>query len=145
MNIRKILGAIFITISIILGGIFFNGISYPVGLDGYFKAAYYNQFGPLAICVELLFAGVYLYIKHRKTNFTLALFAFTTILDPVLSTMGLFTSQLPIYALVLFLCCALISLWLAFSNSFSLGRITFLGAFGSFLLGTAVELFFNYL
>jgi hypothetical protein len=46
--------------------------------------------------------------------------------------------------MILFVCCALVSLWLAFSNAFNLGRITFIAAFGSFILGTAVELFFNY-
>ncbi len=145
MNIRKILAAVFIIISIVLGVIFFNNISFPDGLEAYFKSAYYNQFGPLAICVELLIAGVYLFIKHRKTNFTLALFAFTALLDPIFSTIGLFTSQVPLYALILFICCALVCLWLAFSNSFNLGRISFISAFGSFLLGTAVELFFNYM
>ncbi len=144
MNIRKILAAVFILISIVLGGIFFKSISFPQGLESYFSSEYYNQFGPLAICVELLIAGLYLFVKNNKTNFTLALFGFTALLDPIFSTVGLFISTVPIYAMIIFVCCALISLWLAFSNSFSLGRISFFGAFGSFLLGTAVELFFNY-
>ena len=140
---RKILASIFILVSAVLGIIFFLEISFPVGLDAYFKSAFYNQFGPLAICVELLIAGLYLFIKHPKANFALALFAFTALLDPFFSTVGLFSSQVPVYAMIIFVCCALMALWLSFSNSFNLGRISFLGAFVSFLLGTAVELFFN--
>lgn len=142
---RRILAVIFIGISLVLGGIFYSEINFPEGLEWYFKSEYYNQFGPLAICVELLIAGIYLYIKHSKTNFALALFSFTALLDPVFSATGLFVSQVPLYATVLFACCALVALWLAFSNSFNLGRISFLGAFVSILLGTAVELFFNFM
>ena len=142
---RKILASIFILVPVVLGIIFFLEISFPIGLDAYFKSGFYNQFGPLAICVELLIAGLYLFIKHRKANFILALFAFTALLDPLFSTVGLFSSQVPVYAMIIFVCSALIALWLAFSNTFNLGRISFLGAFVSFLLGTAVELFFNYM
>lgn len=132
-------------LALVFGVVFFMGIQFPMGLDSYLKAEYYNQFGPLAICVELLIAGFYLYSKHSKANFTLALFGFTALLDPFFDAVGLFTSNVPPYAMILFGCCALVALWLAFSNTFKLGRISFLGAVGSFILGNAVELFFNYL
>jgi len=72
------------------------------------------------------------------------LFAFTALLDPILNLVGLFTSSLPVYAIILFLGSAIVSLWLAFTNAFNLGRISFAGALGSFLPGNAIELFFNY-
>ena len=115
MNARKIIATIFIFIALVLGFIFYSKIEFPLGLEAYLKKTFYSQFGPLAICVELVMAGYYLYIKHRKTNFALALFAFTALLDPIFNTVGLFTSNVPIYAMVLFVICAFVALWLAFS------------------------------
>lgn len=145
MMTRKIIATVFIIIAIVFGVIFYSEIDFPMGLETYFKKAFYSQFGPLAICVELLFAGYYLFIKHPKSNFTLALFGFTALLDPIFNTIGLFTSSVPIYAMVLFVICSLISLWLAFSNTFKMGHISLIGVIVSFILGIAVELFFNYL
>ena len=117
MKNRNIVASVFIVVALVLGAIFLSEIVFPVGLEDYFKKDYYNQFGPLAISIELLIAGIYLYIGHRKANFTLALFAFTALLDPFFNIVGLFTSSVPLYATVLFLCCALLALWLAFSNA----------------------------
>lgn len=145
MNGRKIIASVFILIAVVLGVVFYSRLSFPAGLEYYFDSEYYNQFGPLAICVELLIAGYYLITGHSKTNFTLALFAFTAILDPIFSLLGLFTSIVPNYAMIIFICCAIVALFLAFTNTFKLGRISWVGAFLSFVLGSAVELFFNYL
>ncbi len=163
MNNRKIIATVFIILALVLGAIFFsqteffsglkdyfkaedyNQIDFPTGLKAYFKAEYYTQFGPFAISVELLIAGIYLFNKHPKTNFTLALFGFTALLDLFFNAIGLFTSSVPTYAMFLFVSCALLALWLAFSNTFKLGRISFIGAFVSFILGNAIEFFFNYL
>lgn len=145
MKTRKIIAIVFIIVAIVLGVIFYTKIDFPIGLEAYLKKEFYGQFGPLAICVELLTAGFYLFIKHPKSNFTLALFGFTALLDPIFNTIGLFTSIVPTYAMVLFVICSLIALWLAFSNTFKLGRISLIGVIVSFILGIAVELFFNYL
>ena len=144
MNTRKIVAALFILLALVLGTIFYTELYFPQELAAYFKWSYYNQFGPLAICVELLIAGLYLYRKNTKTNFTLALCGFTALLDPLCNAIGLFESSVPIDGMILFAVCAIVALWLAFSNTFKLGRISFLGAFLSFILGNAVELFFNY-
>jgi hypothetical protein len=143
MNTRKIIAAIFIIVAIVLGVIFYVKIDFPMGLEAYFKKEFYSQFGPLAISIELLIAGFHLFIKHPKSNFTLALFGFTALLDPIFNTIGLFTSSVPTYAMVLFAICAFLALWLAFSNTFKLGRISLIGVIVSFILGIAVELFFN--
>ena len=143
MNKRQLLATLFIIIALVLGVLLFLEINVPNELSGYFKSEYYNQFGPLAISVELLIAGYYLFVKHTKTNFVLAVFAFTALLDPIFNVTGLFTSLVPLYATIVFVCCALAALWLSFTNTFNLGRISMIAAFGSFILGTAVELFFN--
>lgn len=144
MNTRKIIAALFIIVALVLGAIFYSGLDFPMGLEAYFKWSFYNQFGPLAICIELLIAGMYLYRKYPKTNFTLALFGFTALLDPLFNAIGLFESSVPVYGMILFAVCAIVALWLAFSNTFKLGRISFLGAFVSFIFGNVIELFFNY-
>ena len=145
MKLRKLFALLFIILALVLGVLFFLEIDFPVDLQGYFDSEYYSQFGPLAICIELLIAGFYLFVKHTKANFALALFGFTAILDPIFNLVGLFTSLVPVYAMILFVVAALVSLWLAFTNTFQLGRISFLGALLSFAIGTAIELFFNYL
>ncbi|WP_073181213.1 hypothetical protein [Flagellimonas flava] len=132
-------------IAIVLGVLYYLSIQVPETFEGYFRREYYSQFGPLAISIELLVAGYYVFNKHSKANFSLALFGFTAILDPIFNLAGLFTSMVPIYAMVLFTVCALAALWLAFTNTFDLGKITLLGAIWGFILGNAIELFFNYL
>jgi len=143
MKNRKIIAILFIIIALVLGTFFFLEINLPETFNGYFNSVYYNQFGPLAISIELLIAGYYLFKQHLKTNFALAVFAFTALLDPLFNLTGLFTSLVPLNATIILVGCALVAFWLSFSNTFALGRISMLGAFGSFILGAAVELFFN--
>ena len=94
--------------------------------------------------MELFIAAYYLLAGHKKSNFALALFAFTALLDILFNLTGLFISGVPVYAMVLFFVCAIVSLWIAFSNAFNLGRITLVGAITSFVLGNAIEFYFNY-
>lgn len=144
VSLHKIIALIFILIAVALSIDFYSDFTYPDNIEGFFDRDHYNQYGPLSICVELLVAGIYLFIKHPKANFTLALFGFTALLDPVFNAVGLFDTSVPVYGTVLFIFCAIPALWMAFTNSFDLGRISFISAFGSFLLGLAIELFFNY-
>ncbi|NQX77628.1 hypothetical protein [Gilvibacter sp.] len=142
---RKILATVFMGIALVFGVLFYSKIQFPVSLEAYLQKSFYSQFGPIAICVELLNGGYNLFVKHKKSNFTLALFGFTALLDPIFNTVGLFTSNVPTHAMVVFVLCAFVALWLAFSNTFKMGRISLLGVILSFILGLAVELFFNYL
>lgn len=141
---QKPIAILFVLIALGLGIAFFLQVEFPTGITAYFKKDYYSQFGPLAICIELLFAGYYLFKKHPKTNFALALFGFTVLLDAIFNWIGLITTMLPVYTTIIFICCALVSFWLAFTDTFKLGRISFVSALVSFILGNAVELFFNY-
>lgn len=144
MKNRKLISFLFIVLALVLGVIFYLKVNYPENLVGYFKKSYYGQFGPLAICLELLIAAYYLFVGHKKSNFALALFAFTALLDILFNLTGVFISGVPHYAMVLFFICAIISLWIAFSNAFNLGRISLVGALVSFVLGNAIEFYFNY-
>ena len=145
MKARRTIAAVFLLIALGLGIYFHYKIEFPTDIRDYFRIGTYNQFGPLAISIELLVAGYYLFVGNGKANFALALFAFTALLDPFFNLTGIFTSLVPTFATILFVVCAITSLWITFSNAFGTGRIRFLNAFGSFILGVIIELFFNYL
>ncbi|ULC60293.1 hypothetical protein MBM09_04710 [Flaviramulus sp. BrNp1-15] len=145
MKKRKIIALLLLIIGIGLSIAFITKIEFPEGFEAYFKREYYNQFGPLAISVELLIASYYLFIGHKKTNFTLALFGFTALLDPFFNQIGLFNSILPLYGTIILSICALLCLWLAIVNKFKLKPLSNLGVIFSIILGVIVELFFNYL
>ncbi len=144
MKINVVIALTFMVISLVLGITFYLDINYPEHIGGYFKKDYYGQFGPLAICIELLIAAIYLFLGHKKSNFALALFAFTALLDIIFNLTGVFISGVPVYGMILFFICAVISLFIAFSNAFNLGKITIIGAITSFILGNAIELYFNF-
>lgn len=145
MKKRKITSLLLLIIGLSLSVTFILKIDFPQGFEAYFKREYYNQFGPLAICVELLIASYYLFTGHKKANFTLALFGFTALLDPLFNQIGLFNSIVPLYGTIILSICALLCLWLAFANTFKLKRLSHLAAIFSAVLGVFVELFFNYL
>ncbi len=145
MEKRKTISIILLIIAIGLSTAFLMKIDFPVGLDAYFKKEYYSQFGPLAIGIELIIASYYLLVAHKKANFALTLFGFTALLDPILNQIGLFSSTMPLYATIILSICGLLCLWLAFKNTFKLNPLSILAAFASFVLGSLVELFFNYL
>jgi len=145
MKGRKTIALLLLILGIGLSIAFIMKIEFPQGFEAYFKREYYNQFGPLAISVELLIASYYLFIRHKKTNFTLALFGFTALLDPLFNQIGLFNSIVPLYGTIILSICALLCLWLAFANKYKLKRLSNIGAFFSIILGVIVELFFNYL
>ncbi len=144
MKKRKISSILLTVVGIILSAAFFLMIEFPQGFEVYFRREYYNQFGPLAISLELLIAGYYLFIGHKKTNFALALFGFTALLDPIFNQIGLFDSIMPFYGTITIAICGLLSLWLAFANPFELKRLSLFVAIISLVLGVVIELFFNY-
>jgi len=144
MKKRKLNAVVFMAFALVLGISFYLNSIFPQDFGAYFKSEYFYQFGPIAICVELFIAGIYLFKGHKKTNFALALFAFTALLDPIFNLAGIFSSIVPVYASLIFIICAIWSLYLAFTNSFKLGRISLLEVLGSFVLGVIIELSFNY-
>ena len=143
MTKRKIIALFLFIVGVSLSIAFILQIDFPQGFETYFKREYYSQFGPLAISIELLIAGYYLFKEHIRTNFTLALFGFTGLLDMLFSQIGLFDSLMPLYGTIIISVCAVLSLWLAFSNSFKLNPMTLLKTTVSVVLGIFTELFFN--
>lgn len=145
MKNRKFTSLALLFIALTISIALLSRIDFPQGLETYFKREYYKQFGPLAIGIELLIASYYLLIKHEKTNFTLALFGFTALLDPLFDQIGLVKSTTPLYGTIILSICAFFCLWIALKNIFNLKRISLIAVLASFSLGSFIELFFNYL
>jgi hypothetical protein len=89
-------------------------------------------------------ASYYLLRGSKKANFAFAFFAFTALIDMLFHVTGFYTSSVPLYGMILFFIYSVFALWVAFTNTFNLGRITFPGTVLSFILGNAVDYFFNY-
>ena len=143
MTNRKLTATIFIILALVLGGIFYTEIVFPVRVNAYFKRSFYGQFGSIAICVELLAAGINLFIGHKKTNFLLALFGFTACVDLIFNLVGFLGSNTPMYASIVFLISGALALWIAFKNVFKLEALSKSAVVGALILGIAVEFFFN--
>lgn len=141
---RIILSITYIAVALGLCIILYAQINFPVDVRSYFRTGFYSQFGAIAIAVELLVAGIYLLLNHKKTNFTMGLFGFTALLDPIFNYFGISSSNVPVYASIIFLCFAGVSLYIAFSNAFDTGKISLVNVVITFTLGVLVELFFNY-
>lgn len=144
MKKRKLISLLLLIIGVSLSVAFILKIEFPQGFELYFKREYYNQFGPLVISVELLIASYYLLIGHEKTNFALALFGFTALLNPLFNQIGVFDSVMPLYGTIISSICALLCLWIAFSNLFQLKQLSYLATILSVVIGIFTELFFNY-
>ena len=145
MKARICIALGFVLIGLALSIIFFSQIELPIEWRMYLRASTYDHFGPFVISVEMVAAGTAHLFSRAKANFALAIFAFTALLDPFFNLTGIFTSLVPTYATLLFVVCAILALWISFTNTFDTGRIKLLEVLKSFVLGTAIELFINYL
>ena len=142
--VRRLLSIAYILVGLTLGAIMYLNIDFTNGLVSYFKIGFYRQFGGIAIAVELIIAGIHLLVSHKKTNFVMALFGFTAVLDPIFSFLGILSSNVPVYGTIIFLCFAVISFRIAFSNEFDTEKISRVSVVISLILGVIIELFFNY-
>ncbi len=82
----------------------------------WFTAEYYSQFLPIAISVMLIIAGLFLGLEHKKANFNLAVFGHTASEEALFSWIGLSSSSLETWVLILFFALSLLCLWIAYSN-----------------------------
>lgn len=142
MNYRKITGAVYAITALIYSVIFALKLDFSIQLQSYFTLEYYMQFVSLIVSMMLLFAGIYLYLKKLKTNFTLALFGHTVLEEVLFDWIEITTSNLPIYAIPIFLLFAIVALWFAYSNTFNLKRLSYKEVIVSLLFG-AIESFLS--
>ncbi|MDT0607051.1 hypothetical protein [Croceitalea rosinachiae] len=144
MSLRKVIAVVFMGIAFIFSVFFYLETNRPEDFAEYFNLSFYTQYGPVAISIELFIAGFYLFKASKKANFALALFGFTTVIDILFHITSLITSNTPLYAMFVFSGCAIGAFYISFSNAFNLGKITLLATLTSFVMGNAIEWFFNF-
>lgn len=154
MATRKIIGIVFSVIAILFSTIFliqsdlnFNLKEYfDYSFKSYFSLSYFNQILPLIHCLILLYGGILLIIKPTKSNAVLALFGFTVLEEVVFSWFGLISINFPIYIIAIFFSIALLSLWIAYSDSINQKRLSFKEGISSLILGTIINaIIYNFL
>ncbi len=145
MEKNKLIGLGFSIIASIFCVVFALQTDLEIGLKSYLSLDYLMQLTPLIISVMLLAGGVFLIIKHAHAIPALALFGFTALEDIIFNWFGITTSYLPIYAIVVFFCCALIALWIVYSNMFDIKRLSVKEGALALIFGTAVNLLPSFL
>ncbi len=152
MEARKITGIIFSIIAVLFSTIFIiqSDLSidfkdyFDFSFKSYFSLKYLRQITPLMLCLILLYGGLLLIIKPSKSNPVLALFGFTVLEEIVFNWFGIFTINYPVYVVAVFFCCALFALWIAYSNTINLKRLSFKEGVSSLILGTLINAFSYY-
>lgn len=153
MEARKIIGIIFSIIAVLFSTIFI--IQSDLNIDfkeyfdssfkSYFSLEYLRQITPLIICLILLYGAILLIIKPSKSNSVLALFGFTVLEEIIFDWLNIITIDLPVVVVVVFFCCALLGLWIAYSKKINLKRLSFKEGVSSLILGTLINVFSYYL
>ncbi len=147
MAARKIIGITFSIIAVLFSVIFViqSNLSidfkeyFDFSLKSYFSLAYLRQITPLLISLILLYGGILLIIKPSKSNPVLALFGFTVLEEVIFNWLDIITINFPAYVVAIFFCCALLALWIAFSNTINLKRLSFKEGVTSLILGTLIN------
>lgn len=140
MKKYKIVGIVFSIVAVVFSIVFILQLDFSIQLESYLKLRYYTQFTPVLISAILLYGGVLLIKRKSKTNFILAVFGHEVLEEILFNWIGLAKSNLPIYAVVVFFGIALVALWIAYFNVFSLKALTFKEIVYSFILGGIISL-----
>ncbi len=152
MAARKIIGITFSIIAILSSLIFITQSNlsfdfkeyFDFSLKSYFSLAYLRQITPLIISLILLYGGILLIIKPSKSNPVLALFGFIVLEEVIFNWLDIITINFPAYIVLIFFCCALLALWIAYSNTINLKRLSFQEGISSLILGTLINAFSYY-
>ena len=140
MEIRKIIGVLFITVSLITFGIFITRTEFSIQLQAWISFKYYMQFAPQVVSIMLFSSGIYLIRRYPKSNFALAIFGYSIIELIALDLLGVVSNSFGAIATILFGCCAIIAMWVAHSNSFNLKKLSWVQVLISILIGALESL-----
>ena len=124
MIIRKIIGIAFSVVALITFGIFITRTEFSIQLQAWIDFKYYIQFSPYVISIMLFYCGAYLFRKNQKLNFSLAIFGYTIFEIITLDWTGILSNNLGIYTTITFGSCAIVALWIAHANSYSLKKLS---------------------
>ena len=145
MIIRKIIGTAFTVVALITLGIFIARTEFTTQLQDWTSFKYYMQFAPYVISVMLIYSGVYLIRKNPKSNFALAIFGYTIFELVALDWIGILPNNLGTISTVMLGLCAIVALWIAHANSFSLKRLSWAEILISIFIGALESLLLYYL
>lgn len=153
METRKIIGILFSILGILFSVIFItqSNLNFEVkeyfdfSLKSYFSLEYLRQITPLIMCLILLYGGFLLIIKPEKSNAILALFGFTVLEEILFSWFDIITINFPVYVTIVFFCCSLLALWIAYSSKINLTCLSFKEGLSSLILGTFINMFSYFL
>jgi hypothetical protein len=145
MEKRKIIGAGFSIVALVTIGVFIAQSDFSIHLQSYFSLEYCMQFVPLIIGLLLLFGGVFLFVNRPKANFALALFGYAALEEILFDWLGVTSTYLSTYSIVLFFCCGIAALCIAHSNLFNLERLSYREIIISVAFGAIESLLLNFL
>ena len=145
MEIRKIIGIVFLVVSLITFSIFITRTEFSIQLQAWISFKYYIQFAPYVISIMLFYSGVYLIRKDPKSNFAMAIFGYTIFELVILDWIGISSNNLGTITTIMFGCCAIAALWIAHANSFSLKRLSLAEVLISIFIGVLESLLLYYL
>ena len=111
----------------------------------WFQPDYYLQFIPVYISVTLLFCGIFVLFEYSRVNFYLAVFGHATSEEILFSLIGVTTSPLPSYAMVILFPASLVALWMAYRNTLKKRTVSVPEAVFGILFSTAFILLPRYL
>ena len=103
----------------------------------WFSASYYVQFIPLYIAVTFLLCGLFVVLGYSHVNVYLAVFGHATSEEILFSLIGLTTSPLPVYAMVIFLPFSFLALWVAYMNTLEKKPVSVVEAIFGIVFSTA--------
>jgi len=145
VEIRKIIGIVFLVVSLITFSIFITRTEFSIQLQAWTSFKYYMQFAPHVISIMLFYSGVYLIRKNPKSNFAMAIFGYTILELVTLDWIGILPNNLGTTTTIMFGCCAIVALWIAHANSFSLKRLSWVEVLISIFIGAIESLLLYYL
>jgi len=145
MEIRKIIGAVFTVVALITLGIFVTRTEFTTQLQVWLSFNYYIQFAPYVISMMLFYSGVYLLRGNQKSNFAMAIFGYTIFEITALDWMGVLSNNLSTFTAILFACCAIVALWVAHANPFTLRKLSLKEILISIFIGALESLLLYYL
>lgn len=142
--IRKTIGSVFLILALVFSVLLVQQTHFSIQLQSWLSLSYFAQLSPLILSGIFLITGVFLLLKHKKTNAILTLFGHGASEEIAFSWLGLTTTQFPSYAILPFFCCSIIALWLAYSNRLKLKPVSVGDAVVGIITGIILSLLSGY-
>lgn len=137
---RKTASILLALVSIGLMVYFILTTQFRVEFETYFKPEYYLKFSLLIISAMLFNAAVVLFRNAKGVNLALAIFGYTVIQESLFDLIGVTSMNMPLFAYVLLLICALPCIWIAHSNMFNTEKLSTKGLVISLTIGALESL-----